>query len=216
MKKAKTTWQNNEVRKLCELIELTVGRKMMTPKDFEFLSNTIMQRLHMSVSPTTLKRLWGYVRENVCTRFTTLSILSRFVGYHDWDHLCSALFASGEEPDEQLIMTRCVCSQQLRTGQMLEISWGNSCCVVRYLGDYMYEVIRSSNTILMPADTFQCSYFFSNAPVYVISFGTRKQCNSRICGRAKRRCANPYSRISGNRSLSLLYVHHSLFILPDL
>lgn len=111
MKKAKTTWQNNEVRKLCELIELTVGRKMMTPKDFEFLSNTIMQRLHMSVSPTTLKRLWGYVRENVCTRFTTLSILSRFVGYHDWDHLCSALFASGEEPDEQLIMTRCVCSQ---------------------------------------------------------------------------------------------------------
>lgn len=41
MKKAKTTWQNNEVRKLCELIELTVGRKMMTPKDFEFLSNTI-------------------------------------------------------------------------------------------------------------------------------------------------------------------------------
>lgn len=90
-----------------------------------------------------------------------------FVGYHDWDHLCSALFASGEEPDEQLIMTRCVCSQQLRTGQMLEISWGNSCCVVRYLGDYMYEVIRSSNTILMPADTFQCSYFFSNAPVYV-------------------------------------------------
>lgn len=84
MKKAKTTWQNNEVRKLCELIELTVGRKMMTPKDFEFLSNTIMQRLHMSVSPTTLKRLWGYVRENVCTRFTTLSILSRFVGYHDW------------------------------------------------------------------------------------------------------------------------------------
>ncbi len=167
MKKANTTWQNNEVRKLCELIELTVGRKMMTPKDFEFLSNTIMQRLHMSVSPTTLKRLWGYVRENVCTRFTTLSILSRFVGYHDWDHLCSALFASGEEPDEQLIMTRCVCSQQLHTGQMLEISWGNSCCVVRYLGDYMYEVIRSSNTILMPADTFQCSYFFSNAPVYV-------------------------------------------------
>lgn len=173
MKKAKTTWQNNEVRKLCELIELTVGRKMMTPKDFEFLSNTIMQRLHMSVSPTTLKRLWGYVRENVCTRFTTLSILSRFVGYHDWDHLCSALFASGEEPDEQLIMTRCVCSQQLRTGQMLEISWGNSCCVVRYLGDYMYEVIRSSNTILMPADTFQCSYFFSNAPVYYIIWYTK-------------------------------------------
>lgn len=66
MKKAKTTWQNNEVRKLCELIELTVGRKMMTPKDFEFLSNTIMQRLHMSVSPTTLKRLGGmYVKTYV-------------------------------------------------------------------------------------------------------------------------------------------------------
>lgn len=167
MKATKTIRQNDEVHKLCELIEQTVGRKMQTPKDFDFLSDTIMERLHMSVSSTTLKRLWGYVRENVCTRLTTLSILSRFVGYHDWEHLRTTLFATDDEPDEQLIMTRCVCSQHLHTGQMLELSWGNSYCLLRYLGEYMYEVVRSSNTILMPSDTFQCSYFFSNAPVYV-------------------------------------------------
>lgn len=154
MKAAKTIRQNDEVHKLCELIEQTVGRKMQTPKDFDFLSDTIMERLHMSVSSTTLKRLWGYVRENVCTRLTTLSILSRFVGYHDWEHLRTTLFATDDEPDEQLIMTRCVCSQHLHS-------------LLRYLGEYMYEVVRSSNTILMPSDTFQCSYFFSNAPVYV-------------------------------------------------
>ena len=44
-------------------IEQSVKRKIRTPYDFEFLAGVIWERLHENLSPTTLKRLWGYIDE---------------------------------------------------------------------------------------------------------------------------------------------------------
>lgn len=71
---------------LRELIETTVDRKMKTPRDFDFLSEQIFDKLHETVSPTTLKRLWGYIQDQSMPRKATLDVLAQFVGYNDWDH----------------------------------------------------------------------------------------------------------------------------------
>lgn len=52
-------------------IEQSVKRKIRTPYDFEFLSGVIWERLHENISPTTLKRLWGYIEGADTTRRTT-------------------------------------------------------------------------------------------------------------------------------------------------
>lgn len=47
--------------------------------DFVSLSQQIFERLHESISDSTLKRLWGYVDpQNVKPRTNTLNILAVF------------------------------------------------------------------------------------------------------------------------------------------
>jgi hypothetical protein len=74
--------------RLIEIVEERAGRKMQTPKDFEFLSEQIFDSLHQHISPTTLKRLWGYLPEPSEPRLSTLNLLSEFVGYDSWDSFC--------------------------------------------------------------------------------------------------------------------------------
>lgn len=80
--------QEKALAKLRELIEAVVERKMKTPKDFEFLSECIFEKFHERISPTTLKRLWGYLSETTTPRKSTLDILSMFVGYDNWKDFC--------------------------------------------------------------------------------------------------------------------------------
>ena len=95
--------QNNQeqaLARLRELIEEVIGRKMKTPKDFEFLSECIFEKFHEKISPTTLKRIWGYLSESTTPRTSTLDILSKFVGYDNWKEFCKEI-TIGEEPIEE-------------------------------------------------------------------------------------------------------------------
>ena len=80
--------QEQALAKLRELIEGVIERKMKTPKDFEYLSECIFGKFHEKISPTTLKRLWGYLSESTTPRNSTLDILSMFVGYDNWKDFC--------------------------------------------------------------------------------------------------------------------------------
>ena len=86
---------------LREAVEQKVGRKISTPKDFTFLSEHIFEEIHISISPTTLKRIWGYVQNANTFRSSSLNTLAVFVGYQDWDNfLASAEKEYGTLPEE--------------------------------------------------------------------------------------------------------------------
>ena len=72
---------------------------MRTPKDFDYLSEQIFAKVHQTVSPTTLKRMWGYLSETAAPRLSTLNILSQFIGYDNWDAFCKS--ESTEEFEEK-------------------------------------------------------------------------------------------------------------------
>lgn len=57
----------------------------------------------MSISLSTLKRLWGYVPYTSRPRLTTLNILSRYVGYRDFSAFCEALQEEDIKPENLLI-----------------------------------------------------------------------------------------------------------------
>ena len=73
---------------ICRAVEHSVGYSPRTPKDFDRLSDEIFVRLHQRVSPTTLKRLWGYVASDAVPRQSTLDLLAQFVGCDDYDAFC--------------------------------------------------------------------------------------------------------------------------------
>src|SRR5919199_27786 len=53
-------------------------------QDFEQLSERIGEHTGVSLSVTTLKRVWGRVKYNSAPTTTTLNALSAFVGYESW------------------------------------------------------------------------------------------------------------------------------------
>ena len=49
------------IEELRKSVESMVGKDMRTPKDFSMLSEQVFNRLKILLSPTTLRRLWGYI-----------------------------------------------------------------------------------------------------------------------------------------------------------
>ena len=78
----------DNIDRLCTAIEKTFGRKMHSPKDFDQLSAYIFEQTHQTISPTTLKRIWGYLSEKSVPRLTTLDILTQAIGHTDWETFC--------------------------------------------------------------------------------------------------------------------------------
>ena len=84
------TQHDQAISRLREAVETTVGRKMRTPKDFDFACQQIMSVTGNYVSATTLKRMWGYLSEPVTPRRSTLDILAQYVGKTDWQAFLDA------------------------------------------------------------------------------------------------------------------------------
>ncbi len=78
----------SQIERLCLAIEVKIGRPMKTSNDFDYLAEVISEETHQSVSPVTLKRLWGFQGETEMPRISILDSLSQFVGYDDWDAFC--------------------------------------------------------------------------------------------------------------------------------
>lgn len=96
--------KENNIALLRQKIEDKVGRQMQTPKDFDYLSDCVFEECHQKISPTTMKRLWGYLSEVATPRISTLNILSQFAGYQDWESFCRQMqppIEQEEKPVEQ-------------------------------------------------------------------------------------------------------------------
>ena len=82
------TTQEEAISRLLGRVEEKVGRKMKTPRDFDFLAEQIFETMHKSISVSTLKRVWGYVPANGITRESTLDLLAQFAGFTSFSQFC--------------------------------------------------------------------------------------------------------------------------------
>ena len=56
-------------------VERVVGHELREARDYEVLSQLILKKTRERLSPTTLKRLWGYLKnEEVMTRQHTFVV----------------------------------------------------------------------------------------------------------------------------------------------
>ena len=148
-----------EIVSLRQDIENEVNRQIKTPYDFEFLAGVVWERLHENISPTTLKRLWGYIDGADTTRRSTLCLLSKFLGFNDFEGYLEHLKTLEDEESVQFIESG-IRSEDLQAGQEIEVTWlPNRHCVFRYLGQNTYKVIQSANAKILEGDTFQTMCF---------------------------------------------------------
>ncbi|MBR1513060.1 MAG: hypothetical protein IJ622_02065 [Bacteroidales bacterium] len=154
-----------EISELKKQIEKIMKRKMQTPNDFIFLSGAIWERTHETMSPTTLKRLWGYVDGADTARNSTLRILTSFLGYEDWDDFRDHI-ANGNGSDP--ILSPHISTAELNVDDHVRVSWRpDRRCTFRYLGDNQFIVEEAENSKLKVGDTFFASLFILGEPLYL-------------------------------------------------
>jgi len=149
-------------------VEKVVGRQLKEARDFELLSNLLLSHIHERLSPTTVKRLWGYLHhEEVQTRSHTLNVLSRFVGFSDYENFC----AHAEELNcvQSGILSKVkISTEKMKCGQLLVITWRpDRRIVVRHLGESHFEIVEAENTKLNVGDTFSCHLMIQHEPLYL-------------------------------------------------
>lgn len=67
-------------------VEVRFGRKIAYQKDCNTLSNMILETQKEYISPATLRRVFGFLTTNSNPSRVTLDILSRYVGFQDWEN----------------------------------------------------------------------------------------------------------------------------------
>ena len=156
-------------KELCIDIEQALGREIRTPKDFEMLRERIYDRLHILVSATTLKRVWGYLNDGVHCRQGTMDILARFIGFQNYEEYETNASTYRQETQSSPVMSRKLnVDEELKAGDRLRIIWQpDRECEITHLGSLTFRVDNSRNTRIKEGDTFQCSLFIEGEPLYI-------------------------------------------------
>ena len=161
----------DSIKRLCSEIETAIHHQLTTPKDFDTLREMVFSRLHILISATTLKRIWGYLSDGVTPRRSTLDILAQYLGYADFEAFANGATADGGElPSNPIMARRIDVDEQLQPGDLLRLTWQpGRVCDVEYRGERTFCVIASQATRLQPGNTFKCSLMIEDEPLYIDS-----------------------------------------------
>lgn len=163
--------RDNNIERLKNKLEESMGVKIRTPKHFEQLRSFVFKRTGEYLSTTTLKRIWGYLNEPLKTRISTLIILAQTLGYRDWDDFINSVNKEKDQivDSSNMSMAKSIkLPSDLTRGQKVTLFWfPNRVCTIRYLGALKFEVESSENTRLQRGDTFSCHLFLEGYPLYL-------------------------------------------------
>lgn len=156
-----------ETEELKLLVEQQYGHVLSTTTDFEELSLHVARQTGKTVSPSTLKRLWDYVGDRHKPRTCTLDILSQYTGHKDYHSFMQWLKTSVKYNSSFFHAAQVTCNE-LTQGMTVEIGWSpNRILNLMYLGNNIFEVIRSANSKIRPGDRFTTGCFIKNYPLYL-------------------------------------------------
>ena len=156
-----------EIEELKLLVERKFGRVLGTTTDFEEFSLSVCRKYGLRLSASTLKRLWGYVGDSHTPRMCTLDILSRYIG-HDSFYAFKSWLKTSVKYNSSFFAAQQITSSELASGSEVEIGWSpNRLVCLTYMGDSVYEVVRSANSKLMPGDRFVTGCFIKEQPLYL-------------------------------------------------
>lgn len=156
-----------EIEELKSLVEQKYGKILATTTDFEEFSLYLEKKTCGTVSPSTLKRLYGYVSDNHKPRMVTLDVLSQYIGHKSYMEFTHWLKTSTKY-NSSFFKANQLVSSDLREGSLVSIGWSpNRLLLLRYLGDSTYEIEKSENSKLLPGDRFVTGCFIKEQPLFL-------------------------------------------------
>ena len=80
-----------EIQELLKAVEKKYSQNLRTTTDFDVFSLHLKLQLDVSISTSTLKRLWGYVKDKHKPRNQTLDSLAQYIGFFNFNEFCAYL-----------------------------------------------------------------------------------------------------------------------------
>ncbi|MDE6271378.1 MAG: hypothetical protein K2M31_00020 [Muribaculaceae bacterium] len=171
---------NDAFQRLKHRVAMTFKCNPKTPTDFDLLALDIFQRTGRTISVSTLKRIWRYVNVEHGTSYSSLTILSRYVGYNDWD-----VFVERSQEDGNSLSdtsgfgdNNIIACTILDIDTELQLNWlpDKSCRIQKIGQPDIFRIVLSSNIKLKPGDIGHINSLQIGTPL-VIS-GCRRGSNS--------------------------------------
>ena len=155
--------------KLLRAIEEKTGLSMQHNNDFITLSNLLFETLHKRISPSTLKRIWGYVNSwGVKPRPYTLDTLANYLGVSDFSTVGGGNLTESNGEQSTISFAPFWDAYSLAKGAIVIARWNpNRRCVLRHIDKRLFEVIEAKNCKLCVGDTFACDTFMNGQAMQV-------------------------------------------------
>ena len=167
-------------------VEKLIGNKPYSHGDFTKLSDEVFKASKEMISPTTLKRLWGYLRQESPTPQTrTLNVLATYLGFKGWLDYCTFQECKNDYSSE-FVKHSAQHSFLMQPGEMIRISWyPERRITLIHEGDGdLFTVVTSDNSKLEPGMTLHCNSFTEKEPLLLknIKGGSLTEACDYICG----------------------------------
>lgn len=156
-----------EIAELLLQVEKAYAKPLNSSTDFEELSIQLKYKLGMSLSSSTLKRLWGYVNDAHSPRPQTLDVLARYLGHANFKDFCMWLKHTTAY-NSSFFSAKRILVEDLNPGMEVEIGWSpNRYLRLRYKGDGLFEVREAKESKLVRGDLFQAVSFLMGQPLFL-------------------------------------------------
>jgi len=149
-------------------VEKAIGHAVKTPADFDFLSDTLIKAGCGYVSPTTLKRVWGYIHDagpGYRPGNFTLRALCCFIGFSDFNSFLSG--HANLDTQSETYLGNYIESRKLPLGSYISLTWApNRHCTLHHIKETLFEVTEALHSKIKEGDMVECGCFTQNAPAY--------------------------------------------------
>lgn len=147
------------------LLKEKFGNDIRVSRDCELLTLDIESVTGEHLGVNTMKRLLGFIDDERNTRQSTLDVISRYLGYPDWDTLRlkdeSSSNSVFDDRDEYL-----ACN--FEKGQRLVVTYPpNREITMEYVGENHFSVIESKNSKLLKGDLLTLTHIVRGYPLLV-------------------------------------------------
>lgn len=158
---------NPEIEELKSLVEQKYGKLLATTTDFEEFTLHLEKATGKTVSASTLKRMYGYVGDSHKPRVNTLDVLAEYLGHKNYMEYVKWLKTSVKYNSSYFKASQLI-STELKVGAKISIGWSpNRMLKLKYLGNSLYEIIKSENSKLIIGDRFSTGCFIKEQPLYL-------------------------------------------------
>ena len=159
--------KNLALEALVDITNSNLGYIPSTPAEFNELSRMIQQKTGRSISLSSIKRIWGYVRYEGFPSVTTLNTLAMYNEFKDWETFL--IGNTGDTGEESCFIDDTVINaEDLNVGDKLLLTWDDEkSCEIECIEPLRFRVNASRNIKLEVGDTLSFHSLCIAHPIYI-------------------------------------------------